>query len=60
MRQETLILIFIRAHREKNFPLYMEALEELTPLIFVLNRELPEMDACSHQRHEVFGRSNQG
>ena len=37
MRYETLILIFIRAHREKNFPLYVEVLEELTPLFFALD-----------------------
>ena len=32
MRYETLILIFVRTHREKNFPLYVEVLEKLTPL----------------------------
>ena len=37
MRYETLILIFVRAHREKNFPLYVEVLEELTPLFFALD-----------------------
>ena len=37
MRYETLILIFIRAHREKNFKLYIKVLEELTPLFFALN-----------------------
>jgi hypothetical protein len=37
MRYETLILIFIRAHREKNFLLYIEVLEELVPLFFALN-----------------------
>ena len=37
MRYETLILILVRAHREKNFPLYVEVLEELTPLYFALN-----------------------
>ena len=37
LRYETLILIFVRAHREKNFPLYVEALEKLTPLFFALD-----------------------
>ena len=37
MRYETLILIFIRAHREKNFKLYVEVLEELAPLFFAMN-----------------------
>ena len=37
MIYETLILIFVRAHREKNFPLYVEVLEELTPLFFALD-----------------------
>ena len=37
LRYETLILIFIRAHREKNFPLYVEVLEKLTPLFFALD-----------------------
>ena len=27
----------MRAHREKNFPLYVEALEKLTPLFFALD-----------------------
>ena len=37
LRYETLILIFIRAHREKNFPLNMQVLEKLTPLFFALD-----------------------
>ena len=37
LRYETLILIFVRAHREKNFPLYVHVLEELTPLFFALD-----------------------
>ena len=37
MRYETLILIFIRAHREKKFKLYVEVLEELAPLLFAMN-----------------------
>ena len=37
MKYETLILIFIRAHRQKNFPLYVEVLVELTPLFFELD-----------------------
>ncbi len=34
---ETLILIFVRAHRESNFPLYVEVLEKLVPLFFALD-----------------------
>ena len=37
LRYESLILIFVRAHREKNFSLYVEALEKLTPLFFALD-----------------------
>ena len=37
MRYETLILIFNRAHRENKFSLYVEVLEELTPLYFALD-----------------------
>ena len=37
MRYETLVLIPIKAHREKNFKLYIEVLEELAPLFFALN-----------------------
>ena len=37
MKYEALILIFIRAHREKNFTLYVKVLEELTPLFFALD-----------------------
>jgi len=37
IKYETLILMFVRAHREKNFPLYVQVLEELTPLFFVLD-----------------------
>ena len=37
MMYETLILIFVRAHREKNLPLYVKVLEELTPLFFALD-----------------------
>ena len=34
---ETLILVFVRAHRENNFPLYVEVLEQLAPLFFALD-----------------------
>ncbi|KAK3879722.1 hypothetical protein Pcinc_015711 [Petrolisthes cinctipes] len=39
MKYKTLILIFIRAHREKNFPLYVQVLEELVPLFFALDHQ---------------------
>ena len=37
VKYETLILIFIRANRGKNFPQYVEILEELTLLFFALD-----------------------
>ncbi len=37
LKYETLILIFVRAHRESNFPLYVEVLEKLVPLFFALD-----------------------
>jgi hypothetical protein len=37
MKYETLILIFIRAHREKNFQMFVEVLEELAPFFFALD-----------------------
>ena len=37
LRYQTLILIFVRAHKEKNFALYVEVLENLTPLCFALD-----------------------
>lgn len=37
MKYETLILIFVRAHRERDFSLFVEVLEELVPLFFALD-----------------------
>ena len=37
LRYEMLILIFIAAHRENNFLLYVEVMEKLTPLFFALD-----------------------
>ena len=37
LRYETLILIFVRAHREKNVPLHVNVLEELALLFFALD-----------------------
>ena len=37
MRYQILILLFVRAHRERNFSLYVEVLEELVPLFFALD-----------------------
>lgn len=34
---EILILIFVRAHRERNFALYVTVLEALVPLFFALD-----------------------
>ena len=38
LRYELLILIFIRAHRERNFPLYLESLEALVCLFFSFDK----------------------
>ena len=55
MKYEALILIFIRAHREKNFTLYVKVLKELTPLFFALDHVNYSrwMPSCSHSRYEV-------
>ena len=37
LRLEILILIFIRSHREGNFPLYVETLEALVPWFIALD-----------------------
>ena len=37
LRYKTLILIFVRAHRERNFHLYVNVLEELALLFFALD-----------------------
>ena len=47
MKYEALILILIRAHREKNFPLYVNVLRHGTCALFQVN-------ACPHSRYEVF------
>ncbi len=67
LRQETLILMFVHAHREKCFALYVEVLEKLTPLFFALDhinysRWMPvhiyDMKALPESIQEEFG--NQG
>lgn len=37
IRYETLILLFVRAHRERNFQLYVDVLHHLIPLFFALD-----------------------
>ena len=37
MKYETLILVFVRAHRDKDFALYVAVLEELAVLFFALD-----------------------
>lgn len=37
IRYQTLILIFIRAHRQRNFCLFVDVLERLVPLFFALD-----------------------
>ncbi|KAL9954616.1 hypothetical protein ACROYT_G042180 [Oculina patagonica] len=67
MKYETLVLIFVRAHRERNFALFVEVLEQLVPLFFALDhtnyarwvpihirdmKSLPESVRCEFQeRH---------
>ena len=36
-KYEKLILVFVRAHREKNFSMYIAVLEQLVPLFFALD-----------------------
>lgn len=49
-RLETVILIFCRAHRQKNFPLYVEALEELIPFFFAMDHTNYARWASVHMR----------
>jgi len=37
LRLEKLVLIFVRAHRERNFTLYVMVMEELAPFFFILD-----------------------
>jgi hypothetical protein len=37
MKYETLVLIFVRAHRERDFSLFVDVLEQLVPLFFALD-----------------------
>ena len=37
LQLETLVLLVIRAHRQRNFNLHVEAMEELIPLFFALD-----------------------
>ena len=37
LRMEIMGLIFVRAHREANFPLYVESLRSLIPWFFALD-----------------------
>ena len=37
MKYETLVLIFVRAHREGDFCLFVDVLEQLVPLFFALD-----------------------
>ena len=49
-RLETLALIFCRAHRQKKFFLYIEALEELIPFFFAMNHTNYSRWASVHVR----------
>ena len=54
MKYETLILIFVRAHRETNFPLSLGGTH--TIVLCIGSCELLSVDACSHQGYEVLAR----
>ena len=47
LRIEIQILIYIRAHREKDFPLYVEFLESLVFLFFAMNHFNQSLDTCT-------------
>ena len=47
-RMEILGLIFVRAHREQDLPLYVESLKALVPWFFALDHQNYSMDFCSH------------
>ena len=49
-RLETLILIFCRAHRQKKFPLYVEALKQLIPFLFAMDHKFYARWASVHIR----------
>ena len=37
LRLEMLVLVFVRANRERNFTLYINVLEQLVPFFFILD-----------------------
>ena len=60
MRYETLILIFIRAHREKKLPSLCANLGETDTFVLCFgSHELFKVDARPHQGYEVFVRPYQ-
>lgn len=73
LRLETLILIFIKAHREIDFPLFVETLEALVPWFFALDhvnyarwlpvfirdmKSLPEGVYANFQKHWVISKTD--
>ena len=60
LRYETLILIFVRAHRERNFHLYVNVLEELRTSVLCLRPcQLRKVATRSYKRYEIFASANQ-
>ena len=61
LRYETLVLIFVRAHRQRNFPLYVNVLEELisTPAFWIGSCELRKVGSCPYRRYEVIASTYQ-
>ena len=53
LRFEILVFVFIRAHRTKNFSLYVESLEALVPCFFLHLTASIMMDPYSYQRYEI-------
>ena len=55
IKMEILGLIFVRAHREMNFPLYVESLKALVPWFFVLDtRIMPDGFPFTSMTWKVF------
>ena len=59
LRYETLILIFVRAHRERNFHLYVNVLEELRTSVLCLRPcQLCKVATRWYKRYEIFASAN--
>ena len=60
LRYEILILIFVWAHRERNFHLFVNVLEELRTSVLCLRPcQLCKVATRSYKRYEIFASANQ-